>query len=76
MTRGNIYGRLEKLEAKTPPSLPTRSPGVREKMLDYCDRIAAWKRAGSPDTEEGRELQEFAEAVRRRAAEMRGRGKL
>ncbi len=62
--RGNIYSRLEKLEARTPaPANPLeRSRRVR----DFLDRLAAWRRAGSPDTEEGRELQALSEAFKRR----------
>jgi hypothetical protein len=71
--RGNIHGRLESLEARTPP--PTRAPEHRERVRDFLDRLAAWRRAGSPDTEEGRELQALSEAFeKRRAEQLRGRG--
>ena len=52
MTTGSVHGRLEKLEAKAPA--PARHSEHRQKMLDALDRLAAWKRAGSPDNEEGR----------------------
>jgi hypothetical protein len=73
MTKGSIHGRLEKLEAKAPA--PAASSGVREKMLEVLDRIAAWRRAGSPDTEEGRELQALAEALKRRRLQMQEGGR-
>ncbi len=59
-----IRRRLERLEARTPApaSPPARSPRVR----DFLDRLAAWRGAGSPDTEEGRELQALSEAFKRR----------
>jgi hypothetical protein len=60
--RGNIHNRLESLEARTPP--PARPPEHRERIRDFLDRLAAWRRAGSPDTEEGRELQALSELSR------------
>jgi len=75
MTKGNIHTRLERLEARTPTlATPAQHSQHRQKMLDSLDQLAAWRRAGSPDNEEGRELQEFAEAVRRQAAKRRGEG--
>jgi hypothetical protein len=70
--RGNIYSRLERLETRAPAraSPPERSTRVS----DFLDRLAAWRRAGSPDTEEGRELQALSEAFKRRQAELRGGG--
>ena len=50
--RGNIHGRLERLEARSP--VPAPPPERRRRMLEALDRVAAWKRAGSPDNEEGR----------------------
>jgi hypothetical protein len=70
--RGNIHGRLERLEARSP--VPAPPPERRRRMLEALDRIAAWRRAGSPDNEEGRELQALSEAFRRRLAESRGEG--
>jgi hypothetical protein len=71
--RGNIHSRLEWLEARTPA--PTRPPEHRERVRDFLDRLAAWRRAGSPDTEEGRELQALCEAFEKRHAEqLRGEG--
>jgi hypothetical protein len=72
--KGNVYRRLENLEARAPAPAQLRYSEHRQKMLVDLDRLAAWRRAGSPDTEEGGELQAFAEAVRRRGAEMRGEG--
>jgi hypothetical protein len=72
--RGNIHSRIERLEARAPA--PAR-PSVRSRHVrDFLDRYAAWKRAGSPDTEEGRELRALAEAFERRQAELRGGGGL
>jgi hypothetical protein len=62
--RGNIHSRLERLEARAPAPA---SPAERSKRVgDFLDRLAAWRRAGSPDTEEGRELQALSEAFRKR----------
>jgi hypothetical protein len=69
---GNIHSRLERLEARTPA--PTAPPEARQRVTDFLARLAAWRRAGSPDTEEGRELQALSEAFRRRRAELRGEG--
>jgi hypothetical protein len=71
--RGNIHSRLESLEARTPP--PTRPPEHRERLREFLDCLAAWRRAGSPDTKEGRELQALCEAFEKRYAEqLRGEG--
>jgi hypothetical protein len=43
-------------------------------MLEVLDRIAAWKRAGSPDNEEGRYLAALEEDIERRIAEAQGGG--
>ncbi len=71
--RGNIHSRLEWLETRTPA--PARPPERSQRVRDFLDRLAAWRRAGSPDTEEGRELQALSEAFKKRhAEELRGRG--
>ena len=70
MTKGNIHGRLNRLEARTPA--PASSPGAQAKMLDSLDRIAAWRRAGCPDEEEGRYLKALDEAIKRRLSEVGG----
>jgi len=70
--RGNIYSRLEWLEARTPA--PASPPERAESVRDFLDRLAAWRREGSPDTEEGRELQALSEAFQKRHAELRGEG--
>jgi hypothetical protein len=72
MPKGNIHGRLERLEARAPT--PASPPGRRQRVLEDLDRIAAWRRAGSPDNEEGRYVQALEEAIRRRIAEARGEG--
>jgi hypothetical protein len=70
--RGNIYSRIERLEARTPRSaLPERG----ERVTDFLDRLTRWRQAGCPDTEEGRELRAISEAFRRRRAQLRGEGK-
>jgi hypothetical protein len=67
-----IRRRLERLEARAPAGPPERSRRVR----GFLDRLAAWRRAGSPDTEEGRELRALSEAFERRHAEqLRGEGR-
>jgi hypothetical protein len=71
MARGNIYSRLERLEARTPRPAP---PERGQRVTDFLDRLVAWRQAGCPDTEEGRELQALSEAFRRRRAELRGEG--
>ena len=43
-------------------------------LAGTIDRIAAWRRAGSPDNEEGQDVQALEEDIRRRVAETRGRG--
>ena len=68
-----IYSRLERLEART--SAPAASPVGSPRVGDFLDRYVAWRHAGAPDTEEGRELQALAEAFRRRRAQLRGEGK-
>jgi hypothetical protein len=62
--RGNIYSRLEWLEARTPT--PASQPERSRRVGDFLDRLAAWRRAGCPDTDEGRELQALSEAFRKR----------
>jgi hypothetical protein len=69
--RGGIHTRLEWLEARTPRSGP---PERGQRVRDFLDRLTAWRQAGCPDTEEGRELRVIAEAFRRRRAELRGEG--
>jgi hypothetical protein len=71
MARGNIYSRLERLEAKTPRPAP---PERGQRVADFLDRLVAWRQAGCPDTEEGRELRAISEAFRRRRAQLRGEG--
>jgi hypothetical protein len=70
--KGNIHGRIERLEARTPA--PARSAENRQRVGDFLDRLVAWRQAGCPDTEEGRELRRISEAFRRRRAELRGEG--
>jgi hypothetical protein len=71
--RGNIHARIERLEATTPA--PARSAEHnRQRVTDFLDRLLAWRQAGCPDTEEGRELRRISEAFRRRRAELRGEG--
>jgi hypothetical protein len=70
--RGNIHTRLERLEARTPA--PTAPSEARQKITDFLDRLLAWRQAGCPNTEEGRELRVISEAFRRRRAELRGEG--
>jgi hypothetical protein len=69
--RGNIHTRLEWLEARTPRPAP---PEARQRITDFLDRLLAWRQAGCPDTEEGRELRAISEAFRRRRAQLRGEG--
>ncbi len=66
--RGNIHGRIERLEARTPA--PARSAENRQRVTDFLDRLLAWRQAGSPDTEEGHELRTISEAFRK----LRGEG--
>jgi hypothetical protein len=70
--RGSIHSRLQSLEARI-PERPSASE-ARQRMGDFLDRLVAWRQAGCPDTEEGRELRAIAEAFRRRRAELRGEG--
>ena len=70
--RGSIHTRLEWLEART--LAPTAPSEARQKITDFLDRLLAWRQAGCPDTEEGRELQAISAAFRRRRAELRGEG--
>ncbi len=70
--RGNIHSRLESLEART--TVPVSPPERARRVRDFLDRLAAWRRTGSPDTEEGRELQALSEAFQKRHAELRGEG--
>jgi hypothetical protein len=67
-----IRVRLERMEANAPA--PERPPENREKMRDTLERMAAWRRAGSPDTEEGRKFVALTDAIRRRRARIRGEG--
>jgi hypothetical protein len=71
--RGSIHGRLQSLEARI-PERPIASE-ARQRVGDYLDRLAAWRQAGCPDSEEGRELRVIAKAFRRRRAELRGEGR-
>jgi hypothetical protein len=70
--RGSIHSRLQSLEARI-PERPNASE-ARQRIGDFLDRYVAWRQAGCPDTEEGRELQVISEAFRRRRAELRGEG--
>jgi hypothetical protein len=70
--RGNIHGRLERLEARSP--VPAPPPERRRRMMEDLDRLAAWKRAGSPDNEEGRYVKALKEDIERRIAETQGGG--
>jgi hypothetical protein len=70
--RGSIHSRLQSLEARI-PERPSASE-ARKRIGDFLDRLLAWRQAGSPDTEEGRELRAINEAFRRRRAGMRGEG--
>ena len=70
--RGNIYTRLHSLETRS-PERPMASES-RQRIGDFLDRLVAWRQAGCPDTEEGRELRVISEAFRRRIAELRGEG--
>jgi hypothetical protein len=66
------YAPEERMEANAPA--PERPPENREKMRDTLERMAAWKHAGSPDTEEGRKFAALTDAIRRRRARIRGEG--
>ncbi len=66
--RGNIYSRLQSLEARI-PERPSASE-ARQRVTDFLDRLVAWRLAGRPDTEEGRELRRISEEFRR----LRGEG--
>jgi hypothetical protein len=70
--RGNIHSRLQSLEARI-PERPIASE-ARQRIGDFLDRLVAWRLAGCPDPEEGRELRAISEAFRRRRAELRGGG--
>ena len=70
--RGSIHSRLQSLEARI-PERPIASE-ARQRIGDFLDRHVAWRQAGCPDTEEGRELRVIAEAFRRRRAQLRGEG--
>jgi hypothetical protein len=74
--KGNIYSRLEWLEERSWSPAPAPQPERRQKLAldEDLDRIAAWKRAGSPDNEEGQDVQALEEDIRRRIAEARGEG--
>ena len=69
---GNIRTRLERLEART--AAPASPPECSRRVRAFLDRLAAWRRAGSPETKEGRELQALSEAFRKRQAELTGEG--
>jgi hypothetical protein len=72
--------RLETLEERAMPrrqvpETQVRQSDARRRMTEHLSRLAAWRRAGSPDTEEGRELQALSEAFKKRHAEqLRGEG--
>ena len=68
---GSVHTRLERLEARTPRPAP---PERGQRVSDFLDRLVAWRQAGCPDTEEGRELRAISEAFRRRHEELRGEG--
>jgi hypothetical protein len=75
----SLQRRLEALEERAMsrrhvPEPMLRQSDARRRMTEHLDRYAAWRRAGSPNTEEGRELQALSEAFRRRRAELRGEG--
>jgi hypothetical protein len=72
MSRSSIHSRLQSLEARM-PERPIASE-ARQRVGDFLDRLVAWRQAGCPDTEEGRELRRISEAFRRRRAELRGEG--
>ncbi len=61
--RGSIHSRLQSLEARI-PERPSASE-ARKRIGDFLGRLVAWRQAGSPDTEEGRELQVISEAFQR-----------
>jgi hypothetical protein len=61
--RGSIHSRLQSLEARI-PERPSASE-ARKRIGDFLDRLVAWRQAGCPDTEEGRELQVISEAFQR-----------
>lgn len=69
MSRGSIHSRLRSLEGRI-PKRPIVSE-ARQRIGDFLDRLVAWRQAGSPDTEEGRELRASSEAFRK----LRGEGK-
>jgi hypothetical protein len=70
--RGSIHTRLQALEARIPERLIASD--ARQRVGDFLDRLTAWRQAGCPASEEGRELRVIADAFRRRRAELRGRG--
>ena len=74
MPKGNIHSRLEWLEERSWSRAPAPQPERRQTMQEALDRIAAWRRAGSPDNEEGQDVQALEEDIRRRVAEARGEG--
>jgi hypothetical protein len=65
--RGNVHTRLAWLEARAPRPAP---PERGERISDFLDRLVAWRQAGCPDTEEGRELRRISEAF----VKLRGEG--
>jgi hypothetical protein len=68
MSRSSIHSRLQSLEARM-PERPIASE-ARQRVGDFLDRLVAWRQAGCPDTEEGRELRRISEAFRK----LRGEG--
>jgi hypothetical protein len=73
--RRRLVALKERAMTRQPAPEPMlRQSDARRRMTEHLDRYAAWRRAGSPDTEEGRELQALSEAFRRRRAELRGEG--
>ena len=74
-TRRRLENLEERAKTRQPEPGPEHRARVREWMRDSLDSFAAWRRAGSPDNEEGRYLKELAEAVRRRSARIGGEGR-
>jgi hypothetical protein len=62
MSRSSIHSRLQSLEARM-PERPSASE-ARQRVGDFLDRLVAWRQAGCPDTEEGREMRRISEAFR------------
>jgi hypothetical protein len=70
--RGSIHSRLQSLEARV-PERPIASE-ARRRVGDFLDRLTAWRQAGCPEGEEGRESRAISEHFRRLRAELRGEG--